>query len=82
MEIVLSQFVKSLAESGLMNDDEIQAFIDSLQQLTASMKGWYDIEDAMAGFPTRVSEAIMHTMETAHKFFPEVSSPLLVIIAG
>jgi hypothetical protein len=30
MEFVLSQFVKSLAESGLMNEDETQTFIDSL----------------------------------------------------
>lgn len=30
MEIVLSQFVKSLAESGLLNDDEIQAFVGHL----------------------------------------------------
>lgn len=53
-------------------DSSWKAFIDGLQQLTANMKGWYDIEDAMNGFATRVSEAIMHTMGTAHKFFPEV----------
>ena len=35
MEITLAQFVKSLAESGLMIADEVEAFIDRLHPPSA-----------------------------------------------
>ncbi|KAK2144473.1 hypothetical protein LSH36_753g02018 [Paralvinella palmiformis] len=42
--------------------------IDSLELLTVNMRGSYDIEEVLHSFHSKVSEAIMHAMETGVKF--------------
>ena len=47
--------------------------IDALELLTVNMRGSYDIEEVLHSFHSRVSEAIMHAMETGVKFNNKVS---------
>lgn len=46
--------------------------IDSLELLTVNMRGSYDIEEVLHSFHSKVSEAIMHAMETGVKFNSKV----------
>ena len=48
-------------------------FIDSLESLTVNMRGSFDIEEVLRSFHSKVSEAIMHAMETGVKFSRKVS---------
>ena len=60
MEIVLSQFVKSLAESGLMNEGEIEAFINTLP-LRMSVPPEEKVVDWLGRLQARQFELIEHS---------------------
>lgn len=45
-----------------------------LQVLGSSMRGSRDMEEVLSTFPMRVSESIMHSMETAHKYYDKIIS--------
>ena len=48
-------------------------FVDSVKMLTSYMKGSFNIEEVLRGLHQQVSNAIMHAMETGHKFYAKVS---------
>lgn len=50
--------------------------INQLQVLGGSMRGSRDLEEVLESFHTRVSESIMHSMETTHKYYEKVSVKL------
>lgn len=50
--------------------------INQLQLLGSSMRGSRDLEEVLESFHTRVSESIMHSMETTHKYYEKVSGRL------
>jgi hypothetical protein len=47
-------------------------FVDAVHALTVNMRGAYNIEYALREFPSRISEAIMHSLESTHKFYVQV----------
>ena len=54
-------------------------FVDSIKMLTNYMQGSYNIEEVLRGLHTRISEAIMHSMETGHKFYAKVGCTFLYL---
>ena len=53
-------------------DSHWNAFVDAVEKLTAHMKGPYSIEDVLHALDKEISAAIMHAMETGHKFYAKV----------
>jgi glypican 5 len=47
-------------------------FVDAVERVATSMRGTHDIQSVMHAFHSRVSESIMHAMETVHKYRPQV----------
>jgi glypican 5 len=47
-------------------------FVDSIKAVTVNMKGYYNMENLLHNLDSRISEAILHAMETGHKFYPQV----------
>lgn len=44
----------------------------SMESLTRGMRGPYSVDDIMRVLDTKISEAIMHAMESGPKFYPQV----------
>ena len=55
-------------------DPHWNTYVDTVRQLTLYMHGEHDLERVMLRAHTDVSEAIMHAMETGHKYYHKVSA--------
>ena len=51
-------------------------YVDSVKALSMNMQGYYNLETTLSSLHSRISEAILHAMETGHKFYSQVSSLL------
>ncbi len=54
-------------------------FVDSIKALTNSMNGYYNIKNLLFNLDSRISEAVLHAMETGHKFYSQVSANILLL---
>jgi len=47
-------------------------FVDSIKALTTNMRGYYSIETVLNSLHTRISEAVLHALETGHKYYAQI----------
>ena len=57
-------------------DSHWNALVDAMESLVKNLKGNLDIEHVLKGMHSRVSEAVMHAMDTGPKFYAQVSNQL------
>ena len=53
-------------------DRHWNAYIVAVETVAAEMKGYYNPEEVLASVAMTISEAVMHTMETGHKYYAKV----------
>lgn len=47
-------------------------FVDSIKALTMNMRGYYSIENVLNSLHLRISEAVLHALETGHKYYGQI----------
>nr|ANS60429.1 GPC3/5 [Platynereis dumerilii] len=47
-------------------------FVDSIKALTMNMRGYYSMENVLNSLHTRISEAVLHALETGHKYYAQI----------
>ena len=60
-------------------DPHWNTYVDNVRQLSLRMRDSYDLERVMHRVFQDVSDAIMHAMETGHKFYPRVSMRHVIV---
>ena len=54
-------------------DRHWNGYIASVETVAAEMKGYYNPEEVFSSVAMTISEAVMHAMETGHKYYAKVS---------
>ena len=63
-------------------DRHWNSYIVAVETVAAEMKGYYNPEEVLASVAMTISEAVMHTMETGHKYYAKVRCCFFVFPAG